>query len=213
MDRFIFSHRTSHATPYQTEKRKVALLYWSVTMFFGIFGFVFAYHLQEEAYVSIFLKIHTHFSAPFSQVRQIQSAMALILRYSLFDLTTTLLLFLFSFSVLNHIVTEMILGIYGFHFGFLCCVLIRFMNSPPLRPYLSPHLFAFHLFCAFFLLFCYLRFANRLADLSRELNRRNDHGRSSVTPSALISTFRRLIEHCGWIFFVKILYCFLIFYF
>ena len=211
MDRFHFFH-PQQCSPYQTEKLKIAFLYGIVVCLFGIVGIVFAYNLPQQTYVSIFYKIYSHFSFPFAQIQEIQALTSLILRYSLTDLLSAIILLLFSFSTLNHIVTEVVLAFQGFKFGFLCCLLLRLMDSKPLQSYI-PSFFCFcNLLGALILMMCCLRTSYRMANLSFELKQCTDCGRPSFSTASFVSLLQCFIKYCGWILLIKILYCFIIFY-
>jgi hypothetical protein len=203
MDRCDLS-RSRKRCVIQTQTCKIAILYLLVIAVCFSLGILLAKGLQNDTYTAIYQKIYRHFKIPFGEIVGLRSFISLILKYTLIDLCAALLLFLFSCSILNHNISEVILGFCGLKAGFITCLLTHLMHSP-FRSYISPLLCTVHLLCSLLIVLLFWRYSYRLFRISISIDRKS----SSVWS---LSAFSCLIKQWLWILLIKMIYCALIFY-
>ena len=193
------------------EKVKIFIQYACVTVLFAIGGGALTYVLDAEDYLSFFNCVYVHITLPFSECKEPIEALRILLRYSLPRYILAFVIFLFSFSVLNHLASQLILICEGGRLGFSCVLLCRMASSEAIRIYIPTKFCVLYtVISAASLIACFV-YAIRMATHSIDLYSRANSGRAMISLEAFRRLFTCFFRYCIGLFLIYMLYGLLIF--
>lgn len=209
----VFSiFRRWQSTPFRIEKIKIFIQYLLMTVSACVGGGAMTFFLKDQTFVSSFYRIFCHMDAPFAQCQTVPECIFLVLQYSASDFAVATSLLIFSFSVLNYLISELLLIYEGVKFGFSTVLLVRMVSSASLSKYIS--FFFVVLYCgisAFLLLGCFL-YALKLSYASLTVKCfYTPNGRLKIPQKIGLSLLASFFKYCTWILFWNILYCIILF--
>ena len=199
-------------TPIRIETIKFLIQYLLILIASSVAGGAFTFFLGKDAYVSFFCRIYTHFSLPFSYCRSVGDVASVLMRFATPKIIAAAVIFLFSFSVLNHLATQLVLITEGFKFGFSACILFRLCISPAIREYLSVFLCAVYFIASLLLLILLVRYSVDLARRSIAVRCYSSVGRPSFSAGVLARLFLCYLKYCVLILSTYSIYCMIIFF-
>ncbi len=199
-------------TPIRIETIKFFIQYLLMLIASSVAGGAFTFFLNGETYVSFFYRIYTHFSIPFSYCRNAGDVASVLLKYSAPKLIAAAMILLFSFSVLNHLATQLVLVIEGFKFGFSVCILFRLIFSPMIREYLSSFLCIIYILTCLLVLILLVRYAVDLAKYSIAVRCYTSLGRPSFSARNLTRLLICFVKYCVLLLSVYSIYSMIIFF-
>ena len=213
MDKFRASLSASkNRSPIQTETIKYLIQYLLMLVASAVGGGAFSFFLGRESYISSFYQIYTHFTLPFYNCDGAGEVASMLLKYASPKLIAAGIIFLFSFSALNHLATQAILVIEGFKFGFSATLFCRMLGLAEIREYISPYLCVLYVLASLLLLFLLLQYSVDLAKASIAIRRYTPDGRPIFSGGALARMFGLFFRYCVVALVIHSLYCMIIFF-
>ena len=198
-------------TPDRCERIKILAQYAMMVIASVIGGSAFTYFLNPESYISIFYQMYAHFSLPFSACESLGEAIKLLFQYSFLKYICATIIFLFSFSVLNHIVSQCILILTAFKLGFTNVLLLRMMSYDVIRFYIAPLKCCIYIATSWILLIGCFIYSIRMANYSISVFQHTTSGRAMISSVPLIQLFCCFLRYCVFLIFTSVIYGFLIF--
>ena len=193
------------------EKIKIVIQYACVTVLFAIGGGAFTYLLDAEDYLSFFNRVYVHITLPFSECKEPIEALKILLRYSLPRYILAVVILLFSFSVLNHLVSQLVLIWESGKLGFSCMLLGRMVSSEAIRTYIPTKFCVLYTVTSVSLLIACFVYTIRMANHSMDSFSRANSGRAMISLEAFRRLFTCFFRYCIGLFLVYMLYGLLIF--
>ena len=197
--------------PQRTERIKI-LFQYGVMLLGGFFiGTVLPSFLSQATQMNLADTIAQHFALPFSHCQGWLNRISLVSYDSAMDWTLVGISFLFSFSVLNYLISDILLTYMGFRFGICISMLCRLVGSERNGFVFRPsHLLSF-LFFKLLILICLFLYSYRLTAYSYEIKQTFKNGRASIRLEYLIPLLGSTLL-CGiLIFLIHALYGWIIF--
>ena len=199
--------------PVRLETAKFIIQYCLMLVASVVGGGALTYFQEQESFVSSFYRIYTHFSAPFSQCRGAVEIGMMIFRYSVPNLIGALIVLIFSFSAMNHLVTQLILILEGGKFGFSACLLFRLIASETIREYIPPFLCVTYFLTSLLSLCLIFYYSLELAKHSLSVRCYTPLGRPSIPPKSIVKLLACFFKYCVLLLTVHSIYSIIIFYY
>lgn len=201
----ILKNRFSkNADPQRTERFKILFQYLLVLIGSVIAGALFTFFFTENLLTQLGSNIQTHFQTIFENCNSIPQAIRLVVRYAFPELICVLLSFLFTFSMLNYLISDLILVYEGFTSG--CSVFLLFrLNTGMLWEEI---LFGI---TRFGILVCFSVALYRMALYSSQLKRFTETGRPMIHPRTVLRLILCTAIFGTLILLFDLLYCLLIY--
>lgn len=175
------------------EKQKIIFQFSLVTLASLIAGILFIKTLSGEGVASLLDGIIKHFST--------DASLGIFIRQCLPDIICILLLYLFSFSIINYVATDLILSFLGFKFGI--CAHLTFLAP------ISLATASISVFLRILLLGVILVYSCRIAIYSLHLKKFLPNGRVAINRKPFISMTLSCMSTIGVTLIIYGLYCLL----
>lgn len=209
----LMNHRTRRtvSNDFQIERMKILIQFLIMLLASLLAGGIFTEFLGAEALLTLSQRVSTHFVAPFAGCMGLGDAVGAVVRYSAAELICVVVTFVFSFSVLNYLTSDLILVYRGFTFGFSACLLYRMLMMEHMG--YQPGWLRFFIFVGAkgCILLGFFLYSWRAALHSYELKRLNDAGRAIWNTRVMGALILGTLAFCGLILFFNGFYCLLIF--
>lgn len=190
----------------KTEKAKILFQFILMLIASVVCGIFFSQLLSENVLFEINKKIQLYFSSFFYNCYYAEDYLDNFLYLSSFDLISAFILFIFSFSFLNYIVSDIIIISHGFCFGMNLSIfkMISFSQIGTSRSLLY--------FVSRFILLLLLSFcAYTMALYSLRLRLFTNNGRAIINKKLFLKMFLFTLTMLGTILMINGLYCLFIF--
>ncbi len=183
------------------EKAKIVFQFALMLVSSVVCGVCLSRLLSEATFVKIGNKIQLYFSCFFDGCNKWQDYMSSFLPLNFFDVLCVLILFIFSFSFLNYIVSDIIIILCGFSFGINLSVFCAFFSQIGISSSLL------YLICKFLILILISSYAWIMALYSLHLRRFTGNGRAIINKRTLLLVSVLTLTVLGTILMINALYC------
>ena len=193
------------------ERLKIGFQFLFVLVFSSTVGIILARSVSDNFYANWVFRISTHFETVFINCTSLFDYVLAVCRYSLFDLVSVIIVFAVSFSVLNYILTDIVLLYSGVKFGVSVAFLVEFLKrSSSVYSVGRVRLFIFILFEFAFLalLFAYSYATARSSARLREVS---SVGRPNLNATEVLKFSAKALAYVGAVLILNFLYCFLLY--
>lgn len=198
--------RNGHKYAEETEKKKIVFQFALMLISAIIGGFCFSNLLSDSAVSDATLKMTEHFGVSLIKGADISDAFLGYVRFCLPDMICVLLLFVFSFSFVNYVVSDAVLVFLGVRYG-INSAIIRIASFSVIG--VGNSLAYWLLRAATLALF--MIFSCRMAFYSLTLRRFSANGRLMIDKRALLSQVLYALTVLGSVFMINGLYCVFVF--
>ena len=199
-------------SPIRIETIKFHIQYLLVLIVSLVSGISLSFFSGKEILRLCFYRSYTHFSLPFSQCEDLAEVASVVVKYAMPRWIAATVILLFSFSVINHFATQIVLIAEGVKLGFTACMLIRLLSIPSVREYLSVFLCIVYILTSFWLLILLLFYALDLAKCSVAVRSYTSVGRLNSPKKSLRRLFYRYIRYCILLLCIDSIYCLILFF-
>lgn len=195
-------------TSKEIKKEKAKILFQFTLMLVAsvVCGICFSQLLSENTLFEISKEIQLHFSSFFGNCYYVEDYLGKLLCLSSSNLISILILFIFSFSFLNYIISDIIITFHGFCFG-MNFSLFRMISFPQIGTRSS----LLYLVSHFLLLLLLSFYAYTMALYSLKLRLFTNNGRAIVSKKLLFKIILFTLTILGTILIINGLYCLFIF--
>lgn len=203
---FTEKHSIRDNSPQRTERIKILFQYTVMLAGSVVMGMAVPSFLGDTALASIANTVTQHFDNPFSLCQTLSERIRLIAYYSLTDWILIAISFLFAFSILNYLISDVVLAYAGFRFGFSVSILYHMLRAP-LQEFLIrvSHLVAFAVFKTLILI-CLFVYSCLLTVHSYRLKQSANHGRASIHMDLLLPLIACTLTASALIFLIHTAY-------
>ena len=211
MKKIYGSSVKNHISPQKLEKMKIAFLFSSVSIISAIFGGLVANYISTEIYTSSLFLISNHFETAFLECSDFMEYANIIARYSLSDIISLLIIFAVSFSMLNYLVTDIVIFYSGMKFGVSVVFLGGFSRASDL-PYTvgKIRLFVFVVIeLAILLLMLYYAYHAAMSSVS--FRRTDASGRPNIKTRDILLFLLKTAACIGAMLILNTVYCCLLY--
>ena len=187
----------------KTEKAKILLQFVIMLIASLMLGIFVSKLLSEETRQGAFSMMLEHFSSRADQGR-LSDMLSSFLRYSAFDVISFIIIFVFSFSFINYIVSDIILVLYGAKLGLSSSLII---SASGLKAFDTVLFFIFKPIVVILIaLYCY-----KMALLALDIRRFSSKGRYLSNSKKTLAMLTVSLVFIGSILLINGLYCLFIY--
>ena len=189
------------------EKIKIFFLFSSALLLSATVGILVARDISTELYAGSLFRISTHFETAFLKCSKFVDCAKIVALYSLSDVVSLLRIFAAAFSILNYLITDMVLLYNGMKLGVTVAFLVNF-NDKNDSPYHvgNIRLFVFILF-ELMILSLFLYYAYLAATSTDTLRRTESNGRPNIKTKDFFQFATKTAACVGAVFIINSLYC------
>ena len=191
--------------PMRTERKKILFQYTLVLIGACLVGILIPFLFKLNYLELIDERLDQHFNGMFFECYSWFQVIEMIVRYSFIHVGCLLLIYLFSFSMINYPISSLVLGFEGLRSSFSLCVLFLFGDTGILISLLF--------LVSKILWLCLLLAASyRMAVYSLDLKRVSQLGRPMFSWKTVACLTRCVICFIGSIMIIHFIYCGLIYF-
>ena len=189
------------------ERIKILFQFLATLLFAFIFGALLCGACSDTFLSSAQTVITTHFNSLFFGAIRLQDVFSTIITYSLPYIFAIITIAVLSFSVLNYLVSDIVLLICGVKVGFSITLLLN--NAFSVHSIQGVSVLSFIIFSTFRILILVLVvcFAYRASLFSRNISFKNNNGRYYLEPLKILSFLVITAAYIGTIVFTNGVYC------
>ncbi|MBQ9085867.1 MAG: hypothetical protein IJY47_01635 [Clostridia bacterium] len=178
------------------ERQKILFQYVLTLLISLLSGGIFVGLLSDEFFSAIVYQTSVHFELVFSNIASFSQGILLVLRYAVPDLLCIAICFIFAFSSIHCLVSDLILLFEGFTAGFSGWLMFQmeWSRTPPFAN--SGYLITFLLFRGSMML-GFLLYCRRTALIAMTLRQHTEVGRSVFPPRMVLILFGSALSFIG----------------
>ena len=197
--------------PERAERIKILFQYGFMLLGGFFIGALLPSFFSQDTQMKLADTVAQHFSLPFANCQGWLHRLSLVSYASAMDWILIGISFLFSFSVLNYLISDIVLSYIGFRFGLCISILCRLIGAECNSfVFHRSHLLSFGVF-KLLIVVCLFLYSYRLTSYSYEIKQTFRNGRASIRLEHLIPLLG-LTLICGiLIFLIHVLYGWIIF--
>lgn len=202
------SSAIAHSDPQRLEKIKISFLFSAVLLISSFLGMIVANYISADLYANSVFRISNHFETAFLRCSDLLGYIKIIALSSLSDIIAFFVIFAVSFSILNYVITDVVLFYCGVKFGISVAFLVgfsRLQNSPYRLGGIRLSLFVLTELILLVLILCYSCYA---ATASLRFKQTASSGRPNIKTGDLILFSVKTVACVGAVIILNALYCF-----
>lgn len=200
-----------HIDPKTLEKMKISFLFSSVLIVSTLLGIFIANYASASIYPNSVFLLSNHFETAFLRCTDFLGCVKIIALYSLSDIVLLLIIFAVSFSMLNYLLTDIVLFLAGVKFGISVAFLLSFARMSNL-PYSVGNIRIFLFIASELLILALLLYYSYSAAISAlSFRETNASGRPDVKARDFLLFSLKTAACVGAILILNAIYCFLLY--
>ena len=211
MKKAYASSAIKHIDPKTLEKMKISFLFSSVLIVSALLGILIANYTSASIYPNSVFLLSNHFETAFLRCTDFFGCVKTIALYSLSDIILLLIIFAVSFSMLNYLLTNIVLFLGGMKFGISVAFLLSFTRMSNL-PYSIGNIRIFVFIASELLILALLLYYAYSAAISAlGFRGTNVSGRPDVKTRDFLIFFVKTAACVGAIVILNAIYCLLLY--
>ena len=206
--KFFFGHNSARNNSEQLERSKIIFQFVLMLIASILCGVFFVQILSDSYLDNVLVNVSKHFNAPFKGHTDIDGVLSSYLAYSFSDICCIVIIYIFSFSFISYIVTDITIAFCGFRFGVgiallwrLAFVRIGFFNC------------GVFVVLRLLMLVILLIYSYKMAFYSLRIRISSTNGRAAIATKGFFSTLIFSASVSGAMLIIDGLYCLLIYIF
>ena len=200
-----------HIDPKTLEKMKISFLFSSVLIVSTLLGIFIANYVSASIYPNSVFLLSNHFETAFLRCTDFLGCVKIIALYSLSDIILLLIIFAVSFSILNYLLTDIVLFLAGVKFGISVAFLLTFSRISNL-PYSIGSIRIFIFIASELLILALLLYYSYSAAISAlSFRGTNVSGRPNIKVRDFMFFSVKTAACVGAILILNAIYCFLLY--
>ncbi len=200
-----------HIDPKTLEKMKISFLFSSVLIVSTLLGIFIANYVSVSIYPNSVFLLSNHFETAFLRCTDFLGCVKIIALYSLSDIILLLIIFAVSFSILNYLLTDIVLFLAGVKFGISVAFLLTFSRISNL-PYSIGSIRIFIFIASELLILALLLYYSYSAAISAlSFRGTNVSGRPNIKVRDFMFFSVKTAACVGAILILNAIYCFLLY--
>ena len=200
-----------HIDPKTLEKMKISFLFSSVLIVSTLLGIFIANYTSASTYPNSVFLLSNHFETAFLRCTDFLGCVKTIALYSLSDIRLLLIIFAVSFSILNYLLTDIVLFLAGVKFGISVAFLLTFSRISNL-PYSIGSIRIFIFIASELLILALLLYYSYSAAISAlSFRGTNVSGRPNIKVRDFMFFSVKTAACVGAILILNAIYCFLLY--
>ena len=211
MNKTYGSSASARIDPQKLEKMKISFLFSFVLLISALLGMLVVNYISTEIYANSLFRLSNHFETVFLRCSDFVGYAKIIAQYSLYDIIALLIIFASSFSMLNYLLTDIVLFYSGIKFGISVAFLINFSKLSDLSYSIGNTRLALFVFAELAIIAIVLYYSCYSAMSSLNFRRTDTSGRPNIKTSDLISFAVKTAACVGATLILNTLYCFLLY--
>ncbi len=211
MKKLYGSTHSSNISAEKLEKMKISFLFSALLLLSTVCGILITNYISEELYPNSLFRVSTHFETAFLKSAGLIDSAKIIAIYSLPDIISFLIIFAASFSIVNYLISDIIIIYSGIRFGVSVAFLINFANKSSFSYSVGNVRLWLFILTNLMMLSTLLYYAYQAAISSVSFRRTDPNGRPNIKTKDFITFALKSAACIGIVFMLNTLYCFFIY--
>ena len=197
-------------SPERLERLKISFLFSSVMLISVLLGMLVASHISDALYSNSIFRLSTHFETVFLKSANLTEHAKIIARYAAADVISLLVIFAASFSMLNYLITDIILFYNGVKLGVTAAFLINFTKNQDFAYTVGNEQAFVFIVIELLLAALLLYYSHQAATASIRFRKTSSNGRPIIKSGDFFSFLLKTAACVGAVFILNSLYCILL---
>jgi hypothetical protein len=207
LKRKFYSVKTKPISSKKLEQIKIVFQFLLILILSVFAGVIISKSLSDSFYINSTFKVSTHFETVFIKCSSIFDCVKLIALYSLPDICSVFIIFIFSFFTFNCVFTNIVLIYNGIRFGVISAFLVEFSKNTTFSYNIGNIRFFIFIFLKIAFLIILLNYSYTAALSSISLKATSDNGRPDINKKEFLGFAIKTITYLGIVLILDFIYC------